>query len=73
MDVSEQAPMGEWDELTQRGVDIYEEHLKTLLEPDANGQFVAIHVESGDHAVERFPGGGLSSRLSGFHARQTKC
>ena len=38
-------------ELSRHGLAFYDEKLKPLLEPDQNGQFVAIHVPSGDHAV----------------------
>ncbi len=40
-------------ELSRRGLAIYEEKLKAGLEPDQNGQFVAIHVPTGDYAVGR--------------------
>lgn len=56
MNTSEYSLTGEWDDLTQRGLDIYGSRLKAVLEPDANGQFVAIHAETGDYAVERFAG-----------------
>jgi hypothetical protein len=46
----------ELDDVARRGLAIYEAQLKPLLEPDYNGQIVAIHVESGDHAVARFSG-----------------
>lgn len=39
------------DEVSRRGLAIYETRLKALLEPAHNGQVVAIHVDSGDHVV----------------------
>lgn len=39
------------DNLTQRGLAIYDTRLKAQLEPERNGQFVAIHVDTGDHVV----------------------
>jgi hypothetical protein len=41
------------DDLTERGLAIYEQTLKTLLEPTQNGRFVAIHVDSEDYEVAR--------------------
>lgn len=41
------------DDLTQRGLAIYEQTLKSLLEPAQNGRFVAIHVDSQDYEVAR--------------------
>lgn len=35
----------------QRGSRIYEESLKTLLEPEHNGKAVAIHVDTGEYIV----------------------
>jgi hypothetical protein len=40
-------------ELSKRGLAIYEEKLKTILEPEYNGQVVAIHVDSGDYVVAK--------------------
>lgn len=37
--------------LEARGERIYRTQLKTLLEPDHTGEFVAIEVESGDYFV----------------------
>jgi hypothetical protein len=36
-------------ELTRRGLELYDTRLKPILEPGSNGQFVAIHVGSGDY------------------------
>src|SRR5262249_13731468 len=33
------------------GRDFYEERLKAVLEPDQNGQTVAVHFDSADYAV----------------------
>ena len=37
------------DDLLERGNRIYEERLKSLLEPDHNGEMLAVEVESGDY------------------------
>ena len=47
------------DDVTQRGLAIYETRLKALLEPDHLGEVVAIHVDSGDHAVAASSPGAL--------------
>ena len=39
------------DELGEKGMAIYEHHLKAVLEPAYNRQFVAIHLDSGDYEV----------------------
>lgn len=39
------------DEVTQRGLEIYNGRLKSLLEPAQNGRVVAIHVDTGDYVV----------------------
>ncbi len=39
------------DEVTQRGLQIYETQLKAALESASLGQVVAIHPESGAYAV----------------------
>lgn len=49
-------PPGGLDEVSQRGLEIYENRLKALLEPERNGEKVAIHIESGDHEVAPFTG-----------------
>ena len=41
------------NELAERGQAIYEARLQRRLEADAPGQFVAIHVDTEDHAVAR--------------------
>ncbi len=38
-------------ELTERALTFYDEQLKTILEPGANGKVVAIDAVSGDYAV----------------------
>ncbi len=43
-------------ETTRRGLAIYEGRLKPLLEPEKDGQVVAIHVDSGEYDVARFAG-----------------
>ena len=44
-------PQEELERLSAVGRSIYDAKLKTLLEPEYNGQFVAIHLETGDYAV----------------------
>ncbi|MDQ2800993.1 MAG: hypothetical protein M3Y13_15275 [Armatimonadota bacterium] len=39
------------DDVTIRGLAIYEERLKEILEPEHTGEVVAIHIDSGDHTV----------------------
>jgi hypothetical protein len=39
--------------VSQRGVAIYREKLKSVLEPEHNGEAVAIHVGTGDYVVAR--------------------
>ncbi len=41
------------DPISLRGLAIYQERLKPLLEPEHNGKAVAIHVETGEYAVAR--------------------
>jgi hypothetical protein len=35
---------------------LYELKLRSMLEPDFDGQWVAIHAQSGDYLVDRWPG-----------------
>lgn len=39
------------DQVAAKGEEIYQEKLKTMLEPSNNGKFVAIEVVSGEHFV----------------------
>jgi len=39
------------EELSKAGRAIYEERLKSQLEPELNGKVVAIHIETGDYEV----------------------
>lgn len=39
------------DEVTRRGLAIYESRLKVILEPEHSGEVVAIHIDSGEHTV----------------------
>lgn len=41
----------EHEALTQRGLAIYEDQLKPVLEPEFDGKYVAIHVDTGDYEV----------------------
>lgn len=47
-------------ELTRRGLDIYEQRLRLLLEPRFSGQVVAIHVDTQDYEVA--PSSGAAMR-----------
>ena len=39
------------DEVCDRGEQIYEEQIKHLVEPDHNGKFIVIDIESGDYEI----------------------
>lgn len=39
------------DEVCDRGEEIYEERIKALVEPQQNGKFVVIDIESGDYEI----------------------
>lgn len=39
------------DEIVERGERIYRERLRDVLEPEQNGKFVVIDVESGEYDV----------------------
>ncbi len=41
------------DDLLERGVKLYEERLKSELEPERNGEMLAVEVESGDYFLGR--------------------
>jgi hypothetical protein len=49
------SPQRAWEtelhRLSELGFALYNERLKGILEPEHNGQTVAIHLESGDYAV----------------------
>ena len=45
----------EIERLSDRGAAIYGERLKALLEPAHNGEWVAIHVDTGDYALGKNP------------------
>ncbi len=65
-------------DLMDRARRIYEERLKGELEPDHNGEFLAVEVESGDHflgsseieaydeAIKRHPGKKFAFLRVGF-------
>jgi hypothetical protein len=40
-------------ELANRALELYENKLRTVLEPQHNGEAVAIHVDTGDYALGR--------------------
>ena len=39
------------DEVCDRGEQIYEEQIKHLVEPDHNGKFIVIDIESEDYEI----------------------
>ena len=39
-------------ELARRGQAYYDQHLRGTLEPEHNGQFLALDVESGDYEMD---------------------
>ncbi|MGO8670209.1 MAG: hypothetical protein ACLQVD_02410 [Capsulimonadaceae bacterium] len=41
----------ELDRLSQIGRTLYDEHLKAVLEPEHNGEDVAIHLDTADYEV----------------------
>jgi hypothetical protein len=41
------------ESIEERGQAFYEQHLKLLLEPEHNGQAVAIHLDTGDYKIHR--------------------
>ena len=50
-------------ELSRRGLAIYDQKLKVLLEPSNNDQYVGIHVPSEDYAVGRSSGDAMRAIL----------
>ena len=40
------------DEVCDRAKQIYEERIKCLVEPEHNGKFIVIDIESGDYEVD---------------------
>ena len=40
------------DEVCDRGEQIYEEQIKHLVEPEHNGKFIVIDIESGDYEMD---------------------
>ena len=40
------------DEVCERGRGIYEEQIKHLVEPQENGKFIVIDIESGDYEID---------------------
>ena len=49
----------EHEAFSQRGLAIYEEKLKPLLEPEYNNQFIAIHVDSEDYRIGKSSGAAM--------------
>ena len=51
-----QSPLGSdayQAELAAQGQALYEAKLKALLEPDHNGEYIVIHVDTEDYALRR--------------------
>lgn len=48
---AELGPSPEMDEATRRALALYEARFKSVLEPQHNGQFVAIHPDSEEYVV----------------------
>ena len=40
------------DEVCDRGEQIYAERIKRLVEPQENGKFIVIDIESGDYEID---------------------
>ena len=67
-------------DIAERGTRIYEEQLRCLLEPQHNGKYIVIDVETGeyeldedhlaasDRAAARRPGAPLYATRVGFHS-----
>ncbi len=51
-------------DLSKRGLAIYEEKLKPVLEPQYNNHYVAIHVPTEDYAVGRYSGDAMREILT---------
>ncbi len=56
-------PTDELSDLARRGLAIYDEQLRPLLEPKHNNQYVAIHVPTADFAVARSSGDAMRDVL----------
>lgn len=41
------------DEVTERGETIYQNRLRSIFEPSSSGQFIAVHVDTGDYVVAK--------------------
>ena len=41
------------DRLVELGMRLYESRIRELVEPDHIGEYIAIHVDSGDYVIER--------------------
>lgn len=46
-------------DVSSQGLEIYENRLRSKLEPECNGQTVAIHIASGDHEVAHSSGNAM--------------
>ncbi len=40
------------DEVCDRGEQIYKNHIKRFVEPQENGKFIVIDIESGDYEID---------------------
>lgn len=61
---SENAGGFELTDLSRLGLAIYDQNLKSLLEPEYDNQFVAIHVDSGDYEVAKSSGNAMRAILA---------
>lgn len=50
-----QAEIGQLSELTQRALEFYDAHLKAILEPEHDGEGLAIHPDTGDYLLAPTP------------------
>ncbi len=44
-------PPSEMDEATRRALALYQSRFKSILEPQHNGEFVAIHPDSEEYVI----------------------
>ena len=58
----------EHEAFSNRGLAFYNNKLKSVLEPEKNNQFVAIHVESEEYALGESSGDAMRA-MRGIHAQ----
>ena len=59
------ASITDHEELARRGQEYYDRHLRAKLEPQHNGKFLALDVETGDYELE-------ASQLAAFDRAEAK-